>query len=128
MEIEAELVAAFPALESEFESWDQSIRATPDPMEVEGEPDLLRVVPAYMLWCIRNTQEDDDYLVSDHTINALAEYGRCTDQKNRYLNFRYRCNAQQMSAVSHFLAWCKRNLPFANKVQIDRSLKHWRAS
>ena len=93
-------------------------------MEIDGQPDLLRYVPAYMLWCIRN-KDNYDQLVTDYTINALAVYGRSGHADNSHLNFRWRCNAGQIAAVVAFLNWCLENLSVVDDAQIKRSLKRW---
>lgn len=122
MTIADRLTEAFP--EADVPAMDDAfIRAKPNVMELPGPVDLLRVVPLYMLWCVRHP--DDPALVSDFTLRALAEYGRCQQPGLEHLNFRYRCSPRQIDAVSAFLAWAAEALPFHDDVQLERARRRW---
>ena len=79
-------------------------------------------MPSYMLWCVKNGDSDGN-LVCDHTISALAEFGRAKDEMN-YLNFKFLCNDRQKVAVYNFLNWCFSNL-ICNEEQALRAIKNW---
>jgi hypothetical protein len=117
-----QLTEAFP--EADVPAMDDAfIRAHPNVMELPGPIDLLRVVPVYMLWCVDHP--DDPALVSDFTLRALAEYGRCKQPALEHLNFRYRCSQRQIDAVSTFLAWAFEAMPFHDEAQLERALLRW---
>lgn len=106
---------------------DQSIRQTPYPLELEGSPNLLELIPAYMQWCIRN-RDNYNQLVTDHTVDALAEYGRAKQADNEYLNFKFQCTLLQKQAVIAFLKWCLSDLLIQDEEQIQRTIKQWQKS
>ncbi|AND70275.1 hypothetical protein ATSB10_28210 [Dyella thiooxydans] len=125
MSIADRLTEAFP--EADVSAMDDAfIRAKLNIMELPAPVDLLRVVPLYMLWCVRHP--DDPALVSDFTLRALAEYGRCQQPGLEHLNFRYRCSQRQIDAVSAFLAWAAEALPFRDDVQLERARRRWTTS
>ena len=107
-------------------SWgqDADIVGNPNVMELPGSIDLMAAVPAYMLWCTQHP--DSAELVSDFTLAALAEYGRCKNPDNRYLNFRYLCSPNQLEVVVSFLEWAAQTFPFSTPDMIDRALRNWR--
>ncbi|MFC5472801.1 hypothetical protein [Paraherbaspirillum soli] len=115
---------AFPDAMNESSISDEAIQQNESLMEIEGTPDYLKYVPAYMLWCIRN-KDNYDQLVTDYTIDAIANFGRSKIEHNNHFNFRYRCNAEQRSAVASFLRWCLENLTIVDEEQIKRSIKYW---
>lgn len=122
MSIANRLTEAFP--EADVPAMDDAfIRANPNVMELPAPVDLLRVVPLYMRWCVRHP--DDPALVSDFTLHALAEYGRCQQPGVEHLNFRYRCSSRQVDAVSAFLVWAAEALPFHDDVQLERARRRW---
>lgn len=119
------LTEAFP--EADVSAMDEAfIQANPNLMELPAPVDLLHVVPVYMLWCAKHP--DDPALVSDFTLHALAEYGRCQQPGLDHLNFRYRCSPRQIDAVSAFLAWASEALPFHDDVQLERARRRWTSS
>ncbi len=122
MKIEAQIKAAFPKAFDYPIVTDEFIENHQNIMEINGELDYLKVVPAYMLWCchFKNSK-----LVDYYTVNALAEYGRAKDSKNGYLNFKFLCNPAQVTAVISFLRWCDSELLTSQSNQIERALKHW---
>lgn len=125
MNIADQLTEAFP--EADVSAMDDAfIQANPNVMELPEPVDLLRVVPAYMLWCVNHP--DAPALVSDFTLRALAEYGRCKQPAFEYLNFRYRCSQRQIDAVSAFLAWASETVPFHDDVQLERARLRWTIS
>lgn len=126
MSIVEKLVTAFPDAAHAASVDDAFILANPSIMEIPRALDLLQVVPAYMLWCAKNP--DAPALVSDRTLQALAEYGRCKDPENTYLNFRYLCAQSQVEAVSAFLEWAHETLPFLHEEQLDRARRNWTGS
>jgi hypothetical protein len=115
---------AFPQESSGWGVPDEFISSNPNLMEMPTEPNYMQFVPAYIDWCIRN-KDNYDQLVTDYTLNALAEYGRCKDVGNKYLNFRYLCNDEQKKAVKYFYTWCLDNLTIVDEQQIQRSMKNW---
>ena len=121
LDISTRISEAFPHIDNVL------VEDSPNLMEIEGQPKLLELVPAYMLWCVARSA-DSANLIHDYTINSLAEYGRCNDSENPYMNFRFLCNAEQCKVVEEFLAWCKHELLFIDEVQIERSLRHWAAA
>lgn len=123
MNIVEKLSSAFPDPSSVSAVDDAFIVANPDIMMIPRPVELLNVVPAYMLWCAKHP--DDPTLVSDCTLNALAEYGRCKNPDNTYLNFRHLCSQRQVEAVSAFLDWSHQALPFHNEAQLERARRNW---
>ena len=75
MGISRKITGAFPTDPDDPALSDDFIAAHPSLMEIDGQPDLPRYVPTYMLWCIRN-KDNYDQLVTDYTVNALGVYGR----------------------------------------------------
>jgi hypothetical protein len=122
MNLEAEIKNVFPKVLSEPEIPDNFIEENESIMEIEGEIDHFKVVPAYMLWCLKYK---DEKLVDMNTVSALAEYGRTKMKENEYLNFMHRCNAEQKRVISDFLKWCAKEISTADKTQIERALKNW---
>ena len=102
---------------------DQFIEENPNIMELRNEPDLLSYVSAYMIWCVRHK---DRALVDMYTVGCLAEYGRCKDPGNDYLNFKHRCTDEQKKVVHEFLQWCSSEILTSDTMQIERALKNWR--
>ena len=100
---------------------DEFIEDNPNIMELPDNPDLMAYVPAYMIWSLRY---GDKGLVDMHTVGCLAEYGRCKDPDNDYLNFKFRCSEPQKLVVSEFLQWCL-EVPGLDNKQIERALKNW---
>lgn len=96
-----------------------------DLMWIKADINLILYVPSYMVWCIKNKNISDS-LIFDYTINAISEYGRCKDESNNYLNFKYQCTPEQIIIIVQFLDWCLNNLMFCDKLQIKRSIKHWK--
>lgn len=125
MSIADRLTEAFP--KADVSAMDDAfIRTNPNVLELPAPVDLLRVVPLYMRWCVRHP--DDPALVSDFTLRALAEYGRCQQPDLEHLNFRHRCSPPQIDAVSAFLAWAAEALPFHDDVQLERARRRWASS
>jgi hypothetical protein len=94
----------------------------PDVLWLENEIDYMAYVPSYVLWCIKN-KDIDGNLIFDHTIKALAEFGRAKDTNNR-LNFKFLCNDEQKELIYNFLNWCLTNL-LCNKAHVIRAIKNW---
>jgi len=116
------LVKAFP----KATSWArvEDIEANPNLMELRGSVDLIAAVPVYMLWCVHHP--DSSELVSDFTLAALAEYGRCKSPENPHLNFRFRCSTEQLEVVVSFLEWSSHAVQFQQAEMIERSLRNWK--
>lgn len=127
MNIEKIILNAFPEALIQKTVNDDYISGHQNLMEIPEEIETLVYVPAYMLWCVHNVNNYDQ-LVTDFTINSIAEYGRAKDSKYKYLNFKYRCNADQKKAVLAFLRWCLEHVDFVNEQQIGRAIRHWGAS
>ncbi len=122
MSLEEKIIAAFPKVQNEPLVTDEFIEENENIMEIPGDIDHFKYVPAYMLWCIR---KKDIKLVDMYTVNAVAEYGRTKMKENNYLNFKWRCNSEQRKAVHHFLEWCKNEITTVDATQIERATKNW---
>jgi hypothetical protein len=122
MNISEHLNEVFP--KAQFWGRDADIEARPNLMELPEPGDLLAVVPAYMLWCARHPESPE--LVSDFTLAALAEYGRCKNPENPHLNFLYRCTENQLDAVVSFLEWASEAIPFHHREMVERALRNWK--
>jgi hypothetical protein len=122
MNIAERLAKAFP----KAQSWgrDMDIEARPNLIELPDAGDLLAAVPAYMLWCVRNPESAE--LVSDFTLAALAEYGRCKNPENAHLNFLHRCSEEQLEAVVLFLEWASDAIPIHHRETVERALRNWK--
>ncbi|GAB2886032.1 hypothetical protein GCM10027046_13130 [Uliginosibacterium flavum] len=100
------------------------IEQHPNLMEIRGAaPDVMSTVPAYMLWCAAHP--GDTSLITDWTVNALAEFGRSKDPQSAWLNFRFRCTQEQRQVVVCFLEWSLNETPFLNEKQIERARRNW---
>ncbi len=122
MNLEAEIKNVFPEVLSDPRIPDSFIEENESIMELEGEVDYFKVVPTYMLWCLKFK---DQKLVDMNTVSALAEYGRSKNKENTYLNFMHLCNAEQKRVITNFLKWCAKEIITADKTQIERALKNW---
>ncbi|MDH5178074.1 MAG: hypothetical protein OEZ39_16335 [Gammaproteobacteria bacterium] len=122
MNLELEIKNVFPGVLSEPSIPDSFIEENENIMELEGEVDYFKFVPAYMLWCLKFK---DKKLVDVNTVNALAEYGRTKIKENSHLNFMHLCNAEQKKVVAKFLEWCAKEIITADKTQIERAVKNW---
>lgn len=122
MDLEAEIKNVFPKVLSEPTIPDSFIEENESIMELEGEVDYFKVLPAYMLWCLKYT---DEKLVDMNTVSALAEYGRAKNKENSYLDFMHLCNTEQRRVVAKFLEWYAKEISTADKRQIERAVKNW---
>ncbi len=122
MNLKEEIISLFPKVLIEPKVTDNFIEANQNIMELGDEVDYFKIVPAYMLWCLR---KKDLLLVDMWTVNALSEYGRTKIKDNTYFNFKYRCNAEQKDCVLSFLKWCNNEIITAEKIQIERAIKQW---
>ena len=122
MNLEQDIIAAFPTVKEAPLIKDDFIKNNQNIMEISGDVQYFKVVPAYMLWSIKNK---DSELVDMYTVNALAEYGRTKIKDNDYFNFKWRCNEEQRNVVISFLEWCMNEILTAEVEQIERALKHW---
>ncbi len=103
---------------------DEFIEKNTDITWLPGKIDLLGWVPSYMLWCARNRDANGN-LVIDHTVNALAEYGRSKNPDIEHLNFKFLCNPKQRDVVLNFLQWCLTEELLVDKEQVRRACKNW---
>ncbi|AQT60069.1 hypothetical protein [Cellvibrio sp. PSBB023] len=103
---------------------EEFIERNPNLMEIEGELDLMVIVPAYLKWCMKHGEENGN-LVCSYTLSCLSEYGRAKDTANSHLNFKHLCNSQQKSTVLSFLKWCLSNFELVEKKHIERAIKNW---
>lgn len=103
---------------------EEFLLANPNVMELPGNRALLEVVPAYMVWCAKNP--DSPETITDFTLSALAEYGRCKDPNNGHLNFKFVCSPSQIAAVIAFLEWAPSVMPFCNLQMMERALHNWK--
>lgn len=121
MNLEQNIITAFPAVKEKPIITDEFIETNQNIMEMDNV-DHFKIVPAYILWCIKNK---DSSLVDMYTVNALAVYGRTKIKNDTYFNFKWRCNAAQKSVVITFLEWCKNKIVTSEIDQIERALKQW---
>ena len=103
---------------------DEYIEQNPDPFRVESSNDWMVILPAYMSWCMRSPLRNT-LLVLDHTINALAIFGRTTQAQHSGLDFRSRCSRQQCAVIVAFLRWCQSGALIVHDEQVERSLRRW---
>ncbi len=68
----------------------------------------------------------DELLVLDHTVNALANFGRFSDPEPSHLNFRSLCNPEQRAVVIEFLNWCSSGEVLVLQEQVERSIRQWK--
>ena len=122
MEITRIIQSAFPKISDAPEISDEFITRNQNLMELDEVSDYLKVVPAYMLWCVKYK---DDELVDEYTISSLAEYGKTKSKGNAYLNFMYLCNNEQKVAVIKFLEWCINEISTIDTAQVQRVIKNW---
>jgi hypothetical protein len=122
----AKLLAAihgeFPVRDADLT--DEYIEQNPDPTRVKLSDDWFVVLPAYMSWCVRSPRRNQ-LLVLDHTIAALADFGRYTQAQPAELNFRSRCNREQIAIIVAFLRWCQSGALIVHDEQVARSLRRW---
>lgn len=124
MDISAVIEAAFPGSARLSLEWDDKIRENQNLMELPDSSELLAAVPAYMQWAVRN-QDNYDQLVTDWTLNALAEYGRAKAETSEHMTFRFLCSEQKRLAVCAFLEWSLSALMVVHEEQVRRAIKHW---
>jgi hypothetical protein len=117
------IAQAFPA--SAGTPTDQFIEANSDLLWLQPPVDLAVLVPAYMSWCVRHASNERGTLVPDHTVRALAEFGRSKNPSIAHLNFKHTCSEQQRAVVAKFLRWCLNPDLILDEEQIQRALKSW---
>ena len=122
MNLLASLKKSFPSPPAALT--DEYIEHTPDPTEAEPLNEWLVIMPAYMSWCIRSPFRDE-LLVLDHTVTALANFGRFTDPEPNHLNFRSLCSPAQRAVVIEFLNWCNSGEVLVLQEQVERSIRQW---
>jgi hypothetical protein len=91
---------------------------------LKEEVDYMVYVPSYMLWCLKN-KDDEGSLVFNDTISALAEFGRSKNPQIIHLNFKFLCDDRQKKLVCQFLKWCRSDLLLIYEEQLDRAIKSW---
>jgi hypothetical protein len=123
--IENEIRTAFSLNETIVS--DEFISSNADILWLKERVDYLVYMPSYMLWCIKNL-DDQGSLVFDHTIRALAEFGRSKNPQLKHLGFKFICNARQKAVIYQFLIWCQSNLFSYHEEQLDRAIKNWEHS
>ena len=122
MNILAELIESFPVLKQGLVSEIEIIEES-DPLMLESDLTCFEILPHYLLWCVKHPEDND--LVSDGVLHAIAEYGRCKDPNNNYLNFKYCCNEQQRNTILNFLIWFAKNYLVYDKEQYKRTFRRW---
>ena len=122
MDLLSSLTSEFPPRSASLT--DEYIEQNPDPVCAAPLNDWLAVMPAYMSWCIRNPHRNE-LLVLDHTVDALANFGRFARSEPPHLNFKSKCSPGQRAVVAAFLAWCLSGSVLVNEDQASRSLRHW---
>ena len=125
MDLLASLKAEFPL--SAPNLTDEYIELNPDPTDAEPLHTWLAIMPAYMSWCIRSPRRNE-LLVLDHTVNALANFGRYAQPEPSHMNFRSLCNSRQRAVVAAFLEWCLGGEVLVHEEQVERSLMHWQGA
>ncbi len=105
---------------------DEQILDEPFSLMLKTELSCSDILPYYMLWCVKNPESLNT--VSDGTLNAISEYGRCKNKENQYLNFKYCCNKSQLKALISFLQWFETNYDFYDDEQFKRTLKRWQSA
>lgn len=122
-ELAQELALVFPpCAETPTE---QFIEANPDVLWLAAPISLMALVPAYLSWCLRYALDQRGTLVPDHTVRALAEFGRSKDPTIAHLNFRHACSLEQRAVVAKFLRWCLHPDLILDAEQIKRALRYW---
>jgi hypothetical protein len=124
MNISRVIESAFPGSSHLAIGLDAEIQANQNPMELPGSPGLLSLIPAYMQWAVLN-RDNYGQLVTDWTLNALAEYGRAKSEESAHLNFKFLCTELQRLAVYSFLEWSLSTLVIVPEEQVKRAIKHW---
>ncbi|POZ52254.1 hypothetical protein AADEFJLK_01729 [Methylovulum psychrotolerans] len=84
----------------------------------------MSLIPAYMQWAVLN-RDNYGQLVTDWTLNTLAEYGRAKSEESAHLNFKFLCTELQRLAVCSFLEWSLSALVIIPEEQVKRAIKHW---
>ncbi len=125
MDLLASLKTEFPP--SPPSLTDEYIEQNPDPTDAEPANNWLVLMPAYMSWCIRSPLRDE-LLVLDHTIHALANFGRFTQPEPKHLNFWFLCSPRQRAVVAEFLRWSLSGEVLVLEDQVQRSLKRWQGA
>lgn len=125
MNLLASLKAEFPLASNGLS--DEYIEQNPDPTCAEPKNEWLVIMPAYMSWCLRSPMRNE-LLVVDHTVNALANFGRFTEPDPAHMNFRSLCSPRQREVVIAFLQWCLDGEVLVIEEQVERSLKRWQAA
>ena len=115
------LVAAFPGCDAAVPA--SLIEANSDLTLLKEPFDLELLVPAYMLWCVRNSEQRDS-LVPDHTVAALGVLGR-TKSVESLRSFKATCTEAQRAAIAEFLRWCLSPERLLIDEHVRRALKHW---
>lgn len=124
MDISQIIEDAFPGSGQLSVQSDSEIGENANPMELSDSHDLFAMLPAYMQWVIRN-RGNYDQLVTDWTLNALAEYGRARADAANNTNFMSLCSGAQRRAVCNFLQWSLSTLYGVQAQQIKRAMKNW---
>lgn len=122
MNLEEAIITAFQNVKNEPIITDDFIEHNQSIMEIMGDIDYFKHIPAYMLWCLR---KKDSKLVDMYTVDALAVYGRSKIKDKDCFNFKWRCNTEQRKVIFDFLKWCEINIITADTKQIERTLKNW---
>lgn len=104
---------------------DKFIEANPDVLWLSSPISLSVLVPAYLSWCVRHELDGRGTLVPDHTVRALAEFGRLKDPAIAHLNFKHTCSPEQRAVVAKFLRWCLNPDLILDGEQVKRALKYW---
>ena len=123
MNIEILIIESFGLSEKNIIS-DEFIELNEDLMWLKEEVDYFVYLPSYMLWCIRNSDSNQN-LVCDRTVSTIAEFGRYEGSEITHLKFKSRCSVIQRSVIVSFLNWVLVNTVVCNEEEIKRSLKRW---
>lgn len=119
------LKEAFPSLVEKGLS-EEYIKDHPDPVWDVPPLPLIQAIPLYMAWCVEHSSEEGE-LVIEGTISALNEYSRAKDPRAEWQNFKFSCNAEQITAVIDFLRWCHSCLLLDYEPALSRAINNWEA-
>lgn len=92
--------------------------------DFDFEEQEFKIVPAYMLWCLR---AQDCQLVGDNLVHMFAEFGRTKPNGPFYLRFMHKCSSEQALTVCAFLEWYSKADPVHHEKQLNKALSNWKA-
>jgi hypothetical protein len=118
-----DLKSVFPSIKDE-ELVDDYIVEHPNLQWDAPEIPMIRAVPLYMHWCLRNPDKESELVFSD-LIAALNAYARSKAGCSASMNFALECSFEQSKVVLAFLDWYKRSLLLDYDPVLDRAIRNW---